>query len=128
MTRVLRWFIMGAMCAALCGCVAGSRHVDELTRQVQQLAEEVAHMHPDNHRVPVIAGALARLAESGSALVPPGVVAQLAQYIPGGPGGIVMIVLGLLGIASPGADVGKNKMLRRQLEEIRQKPQTSPEK
>jgi len=123
-----RWLVMGAMCAVLSGCVAGSRHVDELTRQVQQLAEEVAHMHPDNHRIPVIAAALARLAESGSALVPPGVIAQLAQYIPGGPGGMVMIVLGLLGIVSPGADVGKNKMLRRQLEKVTQNPQTTPGK
>lgn len=91
--------------SVLSGCVARSVHVEKGDRITADLAREFALEHPANPRAQDIARRAGKHAEEGAGFDFVGILQQIMASIPGGWPGLVAMILGALGVASPGISI-----------------------
>lgn len=102
MKLILCFFVL-----ALSGCVATQKHAEKTARLLHGITEELAHLYPNNQRIQGLARKTGAHAESGAGFdFSP--LFQLLSLL-GGPGGLGLGALGIIGTLSPGLKLGKKK-------------------
>lgn len=93
----------------LCGCVASTQHVQDGDLILSDLAFVVAEEHPGNAQAQRIAEKAGRHAQEPAGFDIGGLIGSLLAAIPGGGPAVLAVLLGTLGIASPGLSGRKSK-------------------
>ena len=98
-----------ALSLFLCGCVTRQAHTEKGDRLLFDLALEVAHEFPDNPRFQNIARRAGAHSEENAGFDFGGIVQQVLASIPGGMPGLIAMILGAMGVASPGLSLASRK-------------------
>ena len=104
-----KWWSFSLLLLCLCGCVARSVHTEKGDRILHNLALEVAQEFPANPRFQNIARQAGAHCEEKAGFDFGGIVVQILAAIPGGMPGLIAMLLGGLGVASPGISMRRKK-------------------
>lgn len=103
----MRTIILGFFVLACSSCVSSQKYSERSAFLLNELAEEVSFLYPNNQRLQNIAGKTGTHAEESGGL-DFSLIVQLIALIGGG-GTLTAIGLATAGVISPGVKLGKKK-------------------